>query len=146
MRNLHDHNGTRADEPRIPIATGVKSLSTQVSGELLTALAGEAKHRSQTTVPRVISELMLKQIRGLDDRRTPLWVSQGRPVVDTHRQVRTRSGAAASLVNEAIEPDGLDVECVNPELVVGDFGRHPVKLRVDDRHPLCHHSINQVSR
>jgi hypothetical protein len=145
VRNLHDRNGTLAGDARNAEHRSEHVQPPRHPANVQLAL-GEADHRRQTAAPSVIGQIVAYHMLGTEGRRHPLRVSQGGSIVDPHCEVRAGAGTTADLLDSTLQFRRFGVECVELKVIVGDFGRHPVELRIDGRHPVRRHGLSRASR
>ncbi|GAQ39369.1 hypothetical protein MPS_4652 [Mycobacterium pseudoshottsii JCM 15466] len=66
--------------------------------------------------------------------------------MDAHPQLRTRAGPADELIDGALWFGRSTVECIQQELIVGHFRRHPIELRIDGRHRVRRHRFSPAGQ
>ena len=145
MRDLHDCDSARAGDARNPEHGGEYVQPPRHPPNVQLAV-GQAGDRRQATAPAGVVRPVADHMLGADGRRHPPRVGEGTAVVDAQPKVRAHAGTTQYLFDGTLQFGGLAVECVEHEVVIGDFGRHPIELRIDGRHLVCRHRLSPGNR
>ncbi len=145
MRDLHDCDSARAGDARNAEHRG-EYVQPPRHPPNVQLVVGQRSDRRQATAPAGVIQPVADHMLGTDGRRHPPRVGEGTAVVDAQPEVRAGAGATQDLFDGTLQVRGLAVECIEREVVIGDFGRHPVELRIDGRHLVCRHRLSRANR
>ena len=140
VRGLHDRDRPFARDARHAVdrCENVQPPGHHAGVQLV---VGQRADGGKTSRPAVVGEIVHNELARIDSAAHPRRVGQNAAVFDPQRQLRAAPGALADDAQRLLEVGRHTGEPVQQELVVGNLGRHPVRLRVDRRHPAERHAV-----